>query len=90
MLITKDEVVDIFSKLLAGKISREEVDSWACEKMYAFDYEELEFSPAEDEELLWSGVMYLMGIDLQTSPREYMYSFEEIEEVYREKWRDNL
>ncbi len=90
MLITKNEVVDIFSKLLAGKITREDANCWACEKMYAFDSDKLEFSPPENKELLWSGGMDLMLVDSQMSPDEYMYSLEEIDEVYRKKWVDNL
>ncbi len=43
---------------------------------------ELDYIPSSDEDKIWKIVIYLHGIDLQTSPGVYLHSFEEIEKKY--------
>ncbi len=86
MRLTRDDIEQVFSSLINGSITREEVDRWAYERMQAFDADSLVFEPSKDEEFLWEAIQYLYGIDSRISPDEYMQSIEEIKEDYQEKW----
>lgn len=86
MLLTIDEVREIFRELISGKISREEADRWAYERMRAFDSDSLEFEPIIDEEFLWSAIQYLYGVDTKVSPNEYLHSIEEIKQTFESRW----
>jgi hypothetical protein len=78
MQISRDDVIRVFQDLLTDRVSREAADRWANSIMRAFDEKEIEFLPPSDEDCIWSGVMYLYGIDLEIQPGEYMYSEEDI------------
>ena len=86
MLVSLSDVRLIFGKLIDGKISREEADRWAYEKVKAFDAGSLEFESVTDEQSLWNAIKYLYGIDTKISPFEYMHSIEEIKNEFIEKW----
>lgn len=86
MLLTLEDIKTTFLSLIKGDISREEADRWAYIRMQAFDSGSLEFSPESEEELLWSAIQYLYGIDTKVSPDEYMNSIEEIKIEFEEKW----
>lgn len=86
MRITGLEVRQIFKDLIVGKIDRETADRWAYEKMRALDRGDLDFEPRDLEEQLWSSVIYLYGVDTQTSPGEYMNTVADIEKKFRSLW----
>lgn len=86
MLLTIDDIKDKFSELITEKISREDADRWAYERIKAFDAGSLEFFPACDEEILWSAIQYLYGIDTKNAPDEYMHSLEDIKSTFEMKW----
>lgn len=86
MLLTIDDIKGKFSELLAGKISREDADRWAYERMQALDAGSLEFNPKSDEEFLWSAIQYLYGVDTKDSPDEYMHSLDDIQKAFEDKW----
>ncbi len=86
MLLTIYDIINIFHQLVDGKISREKADRWAYERMQAFDSDLLEFDPATDEDILWSAIQYLYGIDTMVSPGEYMHPIEEIKKTFEENW----
>lgn len=86
MLLTLDDIKKIFTSLIKGDMTREDADRWAYERMQAFDSNCLEFVPSSDEEMLWSAIQYLYGIDTKISPNEYMHSIDEIQSVFEEKW----
>ena len=85
MLLTIDDIKEKFSELIVGKISREEADRWAYERMQALDSGSLIFQPACDEEFLWSAIQYLYGVDTKDSPDEYMHSLEDIQKKFAQK-----
>lgn len=87
MRVTHEDVHAVFTALISGKIDRESADCWAHERMEAFDAEQLEFEPTEDEAQLWDAIMYLLGIDMQIAPGEYMHSIEDIREQYEKRWK---
>ena len=78
MLLTSDQIDDVYSRLIAGTLSREDADRWAYVRMRACDAGELEFQPPSDEEMLWSALQYLYGIDIQHAPGDYLHSIEDI------------
>jgi hypothetical protein len=86
MLLIIDDIKEIFNGLISGRISREEADRWAYERMQAFDSDSLEFEPITNEDLLWSAIQYLYGIDTKVSPDEYMHSIEEIKQAFEKRW----
>ena len=86
MLLTIDDIKEIFTRLIDGNISREEADRWAYERIQASDSDSLEFDPVSDKLFLWSAVMYLFGVDMMISPGEYMHSLEDIKETFEERW----
>ena len=87
MQLTVEQINETFNDLINSEISREDADSWAYERIKAFDLGELEFSPVSDEEKLWSAIQYLYGIDTKISPTEYMHSLDEVRETFEEKWK---
>ncbi|MBD9597772.1 hypothetical protein IB270_33655 [Ensifer sp. ENS05] len=86
MLITELEVRRIFERLIGGEIDREAADMWAYEKVQAFDRDDLIFEPRDIEEKLWSSVLYLHGVDMQTSPTQYLHSNVDIEKKFQSLW----
>ena len=87
MQLTLDEISETFEKLIDGKITREDADRRAYMRMQAFDLGQLEFVPAAEEQVLWSAIQYLYGIDTKVSPIEYMHSIEEIREAFEKNWK---
>lgn len=86
MIVTVNDVNEIFTKLINSEITRENADCWAYEKMEAFDSKELEFQPIADHEKIWDAIQYLYGIDTKLSPKEYMHSIDEVEQAFKERW----
>ena len=86
MLITELVVRQIFEDLIVGKIERETADRWAYETMQALDRGDLDFESRDLEEQLWSSVLYLYGVDMQTSPGGYLNSAADIEKKFRSLW----
>lgn len=85
MEITLAEVKQKFIDLLNDKISREEVDRWAYSIIQQEELGNISFSPPDDKDKIWSGVMYLYGIDIQEEPGEYLHTKEDIREALKEK-----
>ena len=87
MELSRSDIHDVFQNLIEGRISREDADRWAYARMQAFDSNDLSFNPKVDEELLWSAVQYLYGIDTKLSPDEYMHSIDDVEAEYLSRWK---
>lgn len=86
MLLTLNDIKEVFNNLIKEKITREQADRWAYERMQSFDADTLYFEPKEKEELLWDAIQYLYGIDSKVSPTEYMHPLDEIKETFEERW----
>jgi len=89
MRLTKEDIQKTFTCLIDGRLSREEADRWAYQRMQAFDNKSLVFEPTVDESFLWDAIQYLYGIDTKVSSDEYMHSIEDIKETYKEKWSES-
>jgi len=76
----------IFKLMINGKISREKADEWASSMLREEEEGSLVYSPAEDEEKIWDGIMYLCGVDLQVAPGEYLHTLEDIRETFIERF----
>ena len=72
------DVRNLFLGVLSGAITRENADRWAYLIIQKNEADELEFSPPQDREKIWSGVMYLYGIDMRESPDEYLHTAQDI------------
>ena len=80
------DVQKIFTLIISGKISRERADEWADSMLRESEYRSLVFSPTEDEQKIWRGIMYLLGVDLQVAPGEYLHSLDDIKQTYIERF----
>lgn len=85
MEITLSDVRKVFQEVLDGSLTREAADRWAYLVVQKSEAGDLAFSPAEDEKKIWSGVMYLYGVDSKESPDEYLHSLDDIREALHEK-----
>jgi hypothetical protein len=78
----------VFEDVLAGRITREQADRWAYTVVQQEEAGTLVYSPAADKERIWSGVMYLYGVDILESPGEYLHSDDDIRTAMKEKLGD--
>lgn len=85
MEITLADVSRVFQKVLDGNLTREAADRWAYDVVRKSELGSLAFIPSEDEQKIWSGVMYLYGIDSKESPDEYLHSLDDIREAMKIK-----
>jgi hypothetical protein len=85
MEIDVQSVRHVFEEILAGRMSREEGDRWAYSVMQQEEAQNLIYLPPSDKERIWSGVMYLHGVDLMESPDEYLHTDEEIRTAMKMK-----
>ncbi|MFM0738140.1 hypothetical protein PQQ51_12935 [Paraburkholderia xenovorans] len=85
MEIDVQSVRHVFEEILAGRMSREEGDRWAYSVMQQEEAQNLIYLPPSDKERIWSGVMYLHGVDLMESPDEYLHMDEEIRTAMKMK-----
>lgn len=72
------DVKNVFLAVLANRMSREQADRWAHSVLVASESNSLVFIPSADQETIWSGVMYLNGIDSMDSPGVYLHNEEDI------------
>lgn len=72
---TVKEIVRRLKLVLDGKISREEVSTWAEHWTQKFMNE---FGLSEEDLILWKYLDVVSGIDLKDSPNEYLHVDEDI------------
>ncbi|MFC4653755.1 hypothetical protein ACFO3I_01825 [Rheinheimera marina] len=85
MKITLADVREVFQKVIEGNLSREAADRWAYEVVQKSELGSLVFYPMDDEKKIWSGIMYLYGIDSKESPNEYLHSLDDIRDAMHTK-----
>lgn len=78
MEITLSDVRKVFQEVLDGNLTREAADRWAYGVIQKSDSGDLCVLPSADEQKIWSGVMYLYGVDSKESPDEYLHSLDDI------------
>lgn len=85
MKITLESVQLIFLDILEDRLTREEADRWAQSVIREDETGCLEFSPPEEKMRIWSGVMYLYGIDIQEETGKYLHTKDDIRTALHEK-----
>ncbi len=78
---TIEEVIAKLKMVLEGKLTREEVASWAME--YVRD-DSLAFDINRRDEKLWDLLDYVAGFDTEVSPGEYLFHEEDIKDWIRQ------
>lgn len=82
MNITLDEVKRIFISVIRERITREDADRWAFAIIKKMEANELIYLPPGDKEKILSGIMFLYGIDIRTTPTNYLHNTEDIKEIF--------
>lgn len=85
MELNIDAVRNVFRDVLEGRMTREAADRWAYAVVRASELGDLSFVPPDEEDRIWSGVMYLYGIDIMEPPGEYLHTVEDIQSAMRAK-----
>lgn len=85
MKITLESVQLIFLDILEDRLTREEADRWAHSVIREAEAGSLEFMPPEEKMRIWSGVMYLYGVDTQEEPGKYLHTKDDIRTALYEK-----
>ena len=78
MEISLDTVRKVFRDVLDGRMPREAADRWAYSLVREAEPGALTFVPPEEKARIWSGVMYLYGIDAMEAPGEHLHTEEDI------------
>lgn len=82
MILTLDLLKKIFLDVIERKKTFEDASAWAYEKMQAAEVGNLELDPSEDRSKIFSGLAYLLGVDLLESPGVYFYSIQNIRDEF--------
>jgi hypothetical protein len=85
MKISLNEIKQSFDFLIKEKKSREELASWAQKLQLAEDDGVLEYDPPSEEDKIWDGIEYLMGVDLKDIDGSYLHTIESFVEYKNEK-----
>lgn len=81
MQVSAEQVATAFADLISGARSREAIAAWA--KGYLTDDpDEVSYLPPSKEEALWDALTYLVGVDLKTSPSQYLHTVADFEEEW--------
>jgi hypothetical protein len=75
----------VFDDVLSGRMSREQADRWAYSVVQNEEAGALAYLPSSDKQRIWSGVMYLYGLDAMKSPGEYLHTDEDIRAAMKAK-----
>jgi hypothetical protein len=73
----KKDIISKINDLIAGKISREEVSTWATEYIL---FDDPQIYPEIDDAVVWNAIKHLSGADLITTDRPYLYGITDFEE----------
>lgn len=84
MVVTAADISEQFDALLSGERTREEIEGWAEERMYAADAGALRYEPPAEEQRLWGAITYLLGVGLRVAPGAYLHSPEDFLAFRRE------
>lgn len=84
MNITLNEIRMIFNNLINEIISREDAAKWAQIRQQAEDAGQLEYEPPQEEDRIWKGIQYLLGVDLKEDPITYLHTVEDFISYYNQ------
>lgn len=77
-VVSFQDIEQILNQLLDGEISREDASKWAFNLRKEADENNLRYNPENYEAILWEGILFLEGIDLQIEPSVYLHSIEDL------------
>lgn len=83
MEVDLQSVRRVFEDVLSGRISREQADRWAYAVIQEEETGVVRYSPPRARERIWTGVMYLYGIDTMKAPNVYLHSGDDIREIMK-------
>ncbi len=78
MKITTYEVKKMFSDLIEETECRENISKIANKFLQADENNQLEYEPLKDKEKLWSGLKYLLEVDLRGGDEGYLRSITDV------------
>lgn len=90
MLLNLNILRNFFLDVIEERKTFEEASSWAYERMQESEFGTLELDPAEDRSKIFSGLTYLLGVDLLESPGVYFYSIQNIKDQFNELFNEEL
>ena len=85
MLLTLNHLKKIFLEVIEKKKTFEEASAWAYERIQENEVGKLDLDSSEDRSKIFSGLTYLIGVDLLESPGVYFYSIQNVRDEF-----DNL
>jgi hypothetical protein len=71
----------VFEDVLNGRMSREQADRWAYAVVQDEEAGVVTYTPPFERERIWTGVMYLYGIDTMKAPNAYLHSNDDIRQA---------
>jgi hypothetical protein len=74
MHVDLQTICRMFENVLNGSISREQADRWAHAVVQQEETGVMTYSPPQERDRIWAGVMYLYGVDTMKSPGIYLHS----------------
>ena len=86
MTVSLNDIRDVLTRLINEQISREDASNWAMKLMEVNDNDSLEYESIELEEIIWDGIMFILGIDLLVAPNpnSYLYGKVDIEDYLKD------
>jgi|688.fasta_scaffold696911_2 hypothetical protein len=82
MNVTLNEIRIIFNNLINETISREDAAKWAQIRQQAEDAGQLQYEPPQEEDRIWKGIQYLLGVDLKEDLITYLHTVEDFRSYY--------
>jgi len=82
MLLTLDLLKRVFLDVINERKTFEEASAWAHKRIQEHETEKLEIYPFEDRSKIFSGLTYLLGIDLLESPGVYFHSIQNVRDEF--------
>lgn len=88
MKLTMLDLKAVFLDVIKGKKSFDEASDWASAVMRKDEVGELEVFPRKDLSSFFSGLTYLLGLDLKSSPTEYLHSIDDVIDKFHRLFGD--
>ncbi|MCC2545503.1 hypothetical protein LJY25_03535 [Hymenobacter sp. BT175] len=73
-----NEVLQVLTLLGQEQWTKEQAAQWANQRWQLVDQDAFAFVPAQAEPALRDALLFLLGIDLQVSPDEYLHCTEDV------------
>jgi len=85
VIIELNEIKQAFNYLIKEQKTREELANWAQKLQHAEDNGSLQYYPPDEEDKIWDGIEYLMGVDLKDADGSYLHSKESFIKYKKER-----